>query len=218
MTHLKYSLKKSGTKFKLLKEILKTEMNHDEIDENNWTVKKDERIEYVQNHVFRTTLSYARYSKAMEEITGFSMKDCLSLPRIGLKSFNSLKTEEDEPIYTYNDKYMRWFVRQSIRRGRVCAFSQYYKLEICADILQNISEELNVKVNFYIIIEAVLNCKNKHSKIFEKENENQFNIYRDEYVEEKEEYINKKLGQCPIQKLTKQIKIDERLWDFDAVS
>ena len=48
----------------------------------------------------------------MEEITEFSMKDCLSLPGLELKYFNSLRTEEDEPIYTYNDKYMRWFVRK----------------------------------------------------------------------------------------------------------
>ena len=60
----------------------------------------------------------------MEDITGFSMKDCLSLPSLGWKYFNSLRTEEDESIYTHNDKYMRWFVRQSIRRGRVCAFKQ----------------------------------------------------------------------------------------------
>ena len=34
----------------------------------------------------------------MEEITGFSMKDCLSLPGLAWKYFNSLRTEEDEPI------------------------------------------------------------------------------------------------------------------------
>ena len=50
----------------------------------------------------------------MEEITGFGMKDCLSLSGSGWKFFNSLRTEEDEPIYTYNDKYMKRFVRQSI--------------------------------------------------------------------------------------------------------
>ena len=43
----------------------------------------------------------------MEKITEFSMKDCLSLPGLGWKYFNSLRTEEDEPIYSYNDKYMR---------------------------------------------------------------------------------------------------------------
>ena len=51
----------------------------------------------------------------MQEITGFSMEDCLSLPGLGRKYFKSLKTEEDEPIYTNNHKYMRWFVRQSIK-------------------------------------------------------------------------------------------------------
>ena len=60
----------------------------------------------------------------MDEITRFSMKDCLSLPGLGWKYFNSLRTEKDERIYTYNDKYMRWFVRESIKRGRVCAFNQ----------------------------------------------------------------------------------------------
>ena len=63
----------------------------------------------------------------MAETTGFSMKDCLSPPGLGLKYFNSLRTEEDEPIYTYNDKYMGHFVLQAAYGGRVCAFNQYYK-------------------------------------------------------------------------------------------
>ena len=94
----------------------------------------------------------------MEETTGFSMKDCLSLPGLGWKYFNRLTTEEDEPIYTYNDKYVRWFVRQSIKGGRVCAFNQYFKSElICDDILKIISEEIDVKGNTYNIKDAYLN-------------------------------------------------------------
>ena len=42
MTHLNSSLKKLGKTFKLQKELLKTEMNHDEIDYNNYKDKKDE--------------------------------------------------------------------------------------------------------------------------------------------------------------------------------
>ena len=57
----------------------------------------------------------------MEDITGFSMKDCLNFSGLGWKYFNSLTTEEDEPFCTYNDNNMRWFVRQSIKGGRVCA-------------------------------------------------------------------------------------------------
>ena len=68
-----------------------------------------------------TAFSYARYCKALEEITGFSMKDSLSAPGLGWKCFNSLRTEEDEPIYTYKDKHMRWFFRQSIKGGAFVA-------------------------------------------------------------------------------------------------
>ena len=97
--------------FKLQNELLKTEMNHDEAYSDTWKDKKHEWLDYVKNDVLCTAFSYARYSKAMEDITGFSMKDCLSLPGLGWKYFKSLKTEEDEPIYTYDDKYMRCYVR-----------------------------------------------------------------------------------------------------------
>ena len=218
MTHLIYSLKKLGKTFELQKELLKTEINHNEVYSDTWKDKKSEWLPYVKNDVLCTAYSYARYIKAMEEITGFSMKDCLSLPGLGWKYFNSLRTEEDEPIYTCNDKYMRWFVRQSIKGGRVCTFNQYYKSKHCDDILEIINKELAVKGNVYDTIEAYIEYKNKYFKIFEKEYESQFNDYRDENVDEKEKYINEKLRQLPIHRLIKQIKLEELLWDFDATS
>ena len=218
VTHLNYSLKKIRTTFRLPKELLKTEMNHDDIDGDNYKDKKDIWLPYVKNDVLCTAYSYARYIKAMEEITRFSMKDCLSLPGLGWKYFNSLRTEEDEPIYTYNDKYMRWFVRQSIKGGRVCAFNQYYKSKHCDDILKIINKELAVKGTVYDTIEAYMEFKNKHFKIFEKEYEDQFNACRDENVEEKEKYINEKLSNLRLHKILKRIQLIHLLWDFDAVS
>ena len=88
---------------------------------------------------------------------------------------------------------MRWFVRQSNFGGRVCSFNQNYKSKICDDILNIISEEINVQGNIYDIIEAYLSYKNKHFKIYEKEYENQYNDYRDEDVEERKNKINEKL-------------------------
>ena len=218
MTHLNYFLKKLGKTFKLPKELLKTEMNYNDIDANNWRDNKDEWLPYVKNDVLCTSYSYARYNKNMEEITGFSMKDCLSLPGLGWKIFNSLRTEEDEPIYTYNDKYMRWFVRQSIKGGRVCSFNQYYKSKHCDDILKIINNELAVKGTVYETIGAYMEYKNKHFKIFEKEYEDQFDDYRDENVEEKEKYISEKLSNLRLHKIIKRIELIHLLWDFDAVS
>ena len=218
MTHLNYSLKKLGKTFELPKELLKTEIDHNDIDGINYKDKKDIWLPYVKNDVLCTAHSYARYIAEVKEITGFSMKDCLSLPGLGWKYFNSLRTEEDEPIYTYNDKYMRWFVRQSIKGGRVCAFNQYYKSDHYNDIKRILSKELCVKGNIYDIIEEYLKYKKKYYNIYEKEYESQFNDYRDEDEDEKEKYINEKLGNLRIHKLLKQIELVHLLWDFDAVS
>ena len=193
-------------------------MDHNGIDENNCKGKKDEWLPYVKNDVFCTAYSYARYIKAMEEITGFSMKDCLSLPGLGSKYFNSLRAEEDEPIYTYDDKYMRWFVRQSIKEGRVCAFNQYYKSKHCDDVLKIINKELAVKGTVYYTIKAYTEYKNKHFKIFEKEYEDQFIDYRDEDIEEKEKYIKEKLSNLRLHIIMKRIELIHLLWDLDAVS
>ena len=87
MNHLNYSLKKLGKTFELQKELLKTEISHNEVYSDTWKDKKSEWLPYVKNDVLCTAFSYARYIKAMEEITGFSMKDCLSLPGLGWKFF-----------------------------------------------------------------------------------------------------------------------------------
>ena len=55
-------------------------MNHDEVYLDIWRDKKSGWLDYVKNDVLCTAFSYARYTKAMAEITGFGMKDCLSSP------------------------------------------------------------------------------------------------------------------------------------------
>ena len=99
-------------------------MDHNEVDGKNYKNKIDEELPYVKQDVLCTAYSYSRNIKMMRKITGFSMRNCSSLPGLGWDNFRSLRTEEDEPTYTYIDKYMRDFVRPSIKGGRVCAFNQ----------------------------------------------------------------------------------------------
>ena len=128
LTHLNFSLEILGKTFNLQKEFLETEMNHGEIYADTWRDKRNEWLDYVNNDVLCTVFSYARYIKAMQKITRFGLKDCLCSPGLRWKYFNSLRTtEEDEPIYTFIEKCMRWFVRKSIKGGRACAVSQYCK-------------------------------------------------------------------------------------------
>ena len=104
MTHLKYSLKQLGRNFRLQNGLLKFELDHNEVDYNNYKDMKSQWLPYGKQDVLCTAFSYARYINCLEEVTGFSMKDCLTFPGLGWKCFNSLRTEQDEPIYTNNDK------------------------------------------------------------------------------------------------------------------
>ena len=80
--------------------------------------KKNQWIPYLKNNVLSNALSYDRYSKSMEELTAFGKKNGLILPSRANKYFISLRDENDEPIYTYTDPFIRFFVRQYIKGGR----------------------------------------------------------------------------------------------------
>ena len=43
----------------------------------------------------------------MGVLTRFGMKNSLTLSSFANKYFNCLRDEKDEPIYNYNDEYMR---------------------------------------------------------------------------------------------------------------
>ena len=64
-----------------------------------------------------------------------------------------MRDENDEPIYTYNDKYMRWFVRQSVKGVRCAAFNLYYKSIISDEVFNIISKEVDIKGNICEILD-----------------------------------------------------------------
>ena len=60
----------------------------------------------------------------MEEITRFVTKNSLTLPSLAITYFNGLGDENDEPIYTYNDEFIRHLIGKSIKSGRCGNFHQ----------------------------------------------------------------------------------------------
>ena len=211
LLHIKDSLKNIGKSYKLQPCLLKQELEHDEIFGDNWEEKENEWLHYLKNDVLSTAFSYARYSKGMEELTGFGMKNSLTLPSLAKKYFNSLRDESDEPIYTYNDEFMRHFVRQSIKGGRRSALNQYYKSNISQEVFNIISKELNIndnKDNVCEIIDKYFEYTNKQRKIIEDKYDLQFNDYRDIDEEERTENINKELNKLPIHKKLQKTKFE----------
>ena len=121
----------------------------------------------------------------MEELTEFGMKNSLTLPSLANKYFNSLRDENDEPIYTYTDPFMRNFVRKSIKAGKCNAFNQRYKSEISDEVFNVISKNLNVNGNECQIIEKYFEFLKEHEKLYAKEFKSKYDDYRDINKKEK---------------------------------
>ena len=154
----------------------------------------------------------------MEELAGFGMKNSLTLPSLANKYFKSLRDENDEAIYTYNDEYMRLFVRKCIKGGRCSSYNQYYISSISDEVFNIISQELNVKGNMCEILEKYFEHSNKQTKIIESESDSQFKDYRDNDEEETTEHINKELNKLPIHKKLQKPNLNDVMMDFNATS
>ena len=75
-------LKFIGESFKLKSCLLKQEVKHDEIYEDTWEDKENGWLPYLKNDVLSIDFSCARYSKGMEELTGFALKNILTVPSL----------------------------------------------------------------------------------------------------------------------------------------
>ena len=136
----------------------------------------------------------------MEELTGIGMKSSTTLPSLTNKYFISLRDENDEPIYTYSNPFMRNFVRQSLKEGRCTVFNQYHKSTISDGVFNVISREIDVNGNICEILYKNFEYTSKHRKVIEDEYGSQFDDYRDNDEEQVTKLINKELNKLPIHK------------------
>ena len=154
----------------------------------------------------------------MEELPNFGMKNSLTLPSLANKFFNCLKDENDEPIFTYTDPFMRNFDRESIKGGRCNAFNQHNESENSDEVFNFISKELNVNGNICDLLEKYFGFLNKYEKQNAKEFDSRYDDYRDIDQKEKTEYIKKKLNMLPIHKVLSKLRSNKTQMDYDATS
>ena len=112
-SHIKGSLNKIGEQYGLQPELLKGEIEHSVINKNNFVELRHIWEPYLISDVLCLAFIYARHSMEMQKMTGFGIKDCLTEASLGWKFFG--KYNKDREFYTFNDKYVRSFIRESIK-------------------------------------------------------------------------------------------------------
>ena len=156
------SLKKIGFSYKIQPNLLKQETVDEEIHEDAWEKKKNEWLPCLKNDVVSTVFCYARYTKSEEELAELGMKICLTLPSLANIFLNSLRDENVEHSYIYNDEFMRYFVQKSIKLGRCSGLNQYNKCNFSDEVFNIISTELRVKGIVCEILDMYFEYINKH--------------------------------------------------------
>ena len=119
-------------------------------------------------------------------------------------------------MYNYNNEYIRYFVRKSIKRCRCVAVNQYHKSIVSDEVFNTISTELKVSGNICEILDKYFEYVNKHEKVFKKEDKSRFKDYGDIDRGEKAKYVNEKLGKIPIHNKIEKLDNNENGMDYDG--
>ena len=164
-SHIKGSLEKISREYNLQPELLKGEIEHSNINKNNFAELRHIWEPYLISDVLCLAFIYATHSMEMQKMSGFGIKDCLTEASLGWKCFSTYNKE----FYTFNDKYVRDFIRKSIKGGRVGAFNRYFESNQCEELLNTIKKHLKIndKENSYIIDELLkyINTKREEFKL-----------------------------------------------------
>ena len=135
----------------------------------------------------------------MQNKTGFGIKDCLTEASLGWKGFGTYN--KDREFYTFNDKYVRDFIRRSRKGGRCGAFIRYFESNQCEEILNTIKKHLKTTDNeISNVIDEYLNYISSKRKEYTLEFENGEKNYRKINKKELEKFRDKKLGELNISK------------------
>ena len=163
-SHIKGSLEKIGKEYNLQPELLKGEIDHSVIKKNNFVKLRHIWEPYLISDVLCLAYIYARHSMEMQKMSGFGIKDCLTEASLGWKCFGTYN--KDREFYTFNDKYVRDFIRKSIKGGRVGAFNRYFESNQFEEILNIIKKPLKINDNeiSYIIDEYLKYINTKLDK------------------------------------------------------
>ena len=148
----------------------------------------------------------------MEEVTNFSMKNFLTIASLAKKCLNSLRDENDEPIFAYTDPFMKDFLRNS-KNGSMCnAFSQQYKSEIDDEVFIKNSEKIKVNSNICDLPERYFEFLNKYEKLYAKEFDLKYEDYRNFNQKEKIDFNNNKLNILLIHEKLSRVDIKKHKW------
>ena len=150
----------------------------------------------------------------MQKMSGFGIKDCLTEVSLGWKCFG--KCNKNREFYTFKDKYVRDFLRKSIKGGRCGSYIRYFESKQFDEIMSTIKKHLKINDNeISNIVDEYLKYINNKRKEYKLELENNEKDCRKIIKKELDDFIDEKLGELEISKELQKINKDDLLVSCD---
>ena len=138
-----------------------------------------------------------------------------NIASLGWKCFGTYNKGRE--FYTFNDKYVRDFIRRSIK-GRCGAFNRYIESKQFDEIMLTIKKHLKMNDNeLSNIVDEFLKYINSKRGEFQLEFENGEKDYR-KMKKESDKFLERKLGELEISKELQKINKDDLLVSYDFYS
>jgi hypothetical protein len=118
--HVKSSLAKLCESFQIPINLHKTGLDHNAITADNYMELRPQWEPYLKLDVISLACCIAKYNSIMKTLVGQNMQSCISSPQLTLKGWTG-SLPKDECVKTHRDKYIRHFIRQTVKGGRVFA-------------------------------------------------------------------------------------------------
>ena len=144
--HIKSSLKGMCNSFKLPKNLRKMDYDIGNITKENYLEKQSEWEPYLRLDVISLACVIAKYNKIMKDLCGQNMETNISSPSLTFKGWLKDNIPKLE-INSFTHPYTRWFIRKSIKGGRVSANINYFRSDILKDVGKILKRSSGLKTN-----------------------------------------------------------------------
>ena len=142
-SHIKGGLENIGTEYGLQPELLRGEIQQSVINKSNFADLRHIWEPYLKLDVLCLAFIYARNSLEKQIVSEFGIKACLTEASLGWKCFGT--SNKDSDFCTFDDKYIRDFIRKTIKAGRIAPLHRYFESNQCDKTLNTI--EIHLRIN-----------------------------------------------------------------------
>lgn len=162
LQHVNTKLSSWGQSFNIPKNLRKMDYEIEKITKDNYKEKENEWLPYLKNDVLALACCMMLYNEMMENISEFNLQSNLTLPGLSFKSWMNKKEAKKEEIWASADKYTRYFIRKSVKGGRVAANIKKF------DRSKEIGEILEKYLGNPMELESISELINKYEKLDKK--------------------------------------------------